>query len=131
MKHIFAFCFLFQSYCATSQNNPLKNKTVFPAVKTILKTHGYVGGIRLDSIDAQYATIDRRLNLTLTFDYGQYKDGTEGSTVTDSNNVSLEFESFTIAGMLNFFYFNGWQLALTHRFVGDKEDTILLQKRKD
>ncbi len=130
MKSFLLLCILLQSYGAIAQNTQSQVATTLSPVITGFKTYGYIGGVRLDSIKAQYATIGWRANQTVTFDYGQYRDGKKELTVIDSKRMPLEFANTSIAFALNFFYFNGWQLAFTHYTHVEKENTLILQKRK-
>jgi len=52
MKKLLIFCFLWQSLPAFSQL-----ETTTTAV-TNFQTYGYVDGVRLDSLNAEYATIE-------------------------------------------------------------------------
>ena len=130
MKNAVLFCLLLQLYGAIAQNIQSQVATAPSPVITGFKTYGYINGVRLDSVDAQYATIGWRGGSQATFDFGHFRDGKKELTVTDSKRMPLEFANTSIAFALNFFYFNGWQLAFTHYTHVEKENTLILQKRK-
>ena len=115
MKKIFLFIFICQSAFAFSQtNNSLA--VISP------KTYGYIQGIRLDSLDAEYGQL-RILGESFTFDIGEF--GTRKTrTVTDKNGLALVFPNNNFMFALNFFYFNGWELV-----PSQLNDIIMLKRR--
>ncbi len=117
MKKLLLIGFLFQAAFAFSQAT---------GEATILKTykvHGYIDGVRLDSIDAGYAQFDRFWQ-SEEFDYGQ-KAKLKDMLITDKKGVPLIFPGHRnlYIFQLNFFHYNGWDV------VPDSL-TNLLKKRK-
>lgn len=121
MKKLLFFCFLCQSLTAFSQMKPVQ-----PAV-TDPQTFGYVDGIRIDNLIAEYATFEWGAE-RLFIDYGQ--SGTrKKTTVTDKNGEPLMFARHSISFTLNFLYFNGWELNQAYYNQFDKTDVLIMKKR--
>ena len=123
---------LFISFSAFSQKsqNSLASSSGEKQVVTSAKTYGYVGDIRLDSIDAVYAEFRwRSFRNTLTFDYGQSEEKQNKMTITDMEGRQLDFELATIAMVLNFFSFNGWELAHFYNATAGGVDTFILKRK--
>ena len=118
MKNLLAIFLLFTVHAASSQS--VGNDSSF-------EIHGYVNGIRLDSIkasyaevyykswildtpvsDMQYPNLPNSSPMALCFSYKKVKDN-EQLAVKDSkgNYISLKGD---YAELLNFFHFNGWEL---------------------
>ena len=102
MKKFLCICLLFQSIQGSSQSN-----TGNVAV-TNAQTFGYVDGIRMDSLNAEYALFDWGSRRSF-FDYGQSVTK-KMARVTDKKGERLMFAGQSVPFMLNFLYFNGWQL---------------------
>jgi hypothetical protein len=122
MKKLLFVCFIFQSLFAFSQSQERSPLTVINS-----HTYGYVNGVRLDSIDAQYGQIETRLE-TIAFDFGQL-GGRKKMIVTDDKGAPLIFARTNTTFQLNFFYFNGWELAHSYHESG-KTETFILKKRR-
>ena len=117
MKKLLLIAFLFQASLAFSQ--AAGTEAIY--LKTF-KTHGYIDGIRLDSIDAGYAKFGKRMEQVF-FDYGQNKK-IKDMVITDKKGLPLIFPGFDYyLFKINFFYYNGWELV---------PDSVinLLKKRK-
>ncbi|MDB5192923.1 MAG: hypothetical protein JWQ96_2486 [Segetibacter sp.] len=69
----------------------------------------YVAGVRLDSIDAQYAKV--YIGYRSHFNFGQQADGVKEMILTDSNGKFLTFSGSVDIGVLNLLYYNGWELV--------------------
>lgn len=74
------------------------------------KTHGYVNGIRLDSIETQYAEFTWKGGDGVSFHYGQISPKRKDLFVKNERNVPLVFLNRDRVFLLNFFYYNGWEL---------------------
>lgn len=122
MRKLLFLGFVFQSLFAFSQTAERSQLAVINP-----KTYGYVNGMRLDSIDAQYGQIETRLE-TIAFDYGQL-GGRKKMTVTDAKGDALIFTRTSMPFLLNFFYFNGWQLADTYHDSSEKFEVFILKKK--
>jgi hypothetical protein len=98
----------------TQQNTSLYADTSgrLPAVFNY-KTHGYINGIRLDSINAQYGEFGWKGIDGISFYYGQNVARSKDLFVKNSQNVPFIFPNRDRAFLLNFFYYNGWELAST------------------
>lgn len=90
------------------------------------KTHGYVDGVRLDSVNAQYAEFGWKGTDGISFYYGQNYTKRKDLFVKNSLNAPFIFINRDRAFLLNFFYFNGWELANTTNPQVD--GTFLLKK---
>lgn len=73
--------------------------------------HGYVNGIRLDSIDAKYGEFVIWTPGNYQFDYGQERNKRNEMTVKLKTGENLIFERGSFATILNFMNFNGWEPA--------------------
>lgn len=74
------------------------------------ETHGYIDGVRLDSIDAAYAKFGKKQE-SIFFDYGQNKK-IRDMVITDKNGLPLIFPRFDYyIFKINFFYYNGWDVV--------------------
>ena len=123
MKKILCFCLFCHSLLSFSQTN-----SASPAI-TDPQTFGYVDGIRIDSIGAEYATFEWGAE-RLFFDYGQ--SGTrKKTTVTDKKGAPLMFAKHSISFTLNFLYFNGWELNQVYYNQTDKTDMLIMKKRHE
>ncbi len=100
MKYFILAFLLFQSVLAFSQNDPNIQKV------TGSNTYGYIGGIRLDSVQAEYAQFYWRLEKEIAFEYGQKWERNKELAITDINGKILQFERANTPIALNFFYFN-------------------------
>lgn len=117
------FCFLCQSALAFSQIKPVQT-----AVSDV-QTSGYVDGIRIDNLIAEYATFEWGAE-RLFFDYGQ--QGTrKKTTVTDKKGEPLMFARHSLAFTLNFLYFNGWELKQAYYNETEKTDILIMKKRHE
>ena len=128
---VLTYCFSLQ---AISQNR--SNATIKPIDKTPVgmadyKTRGYIGGIPLDSIDAQYAHYDRLGFDYLCFQYGQKWQKRRQLQITDSVGHPLIFPWDNHAFELNFFYFNGWRLSESNAPVSNHLPLLVRKKRDD
>jgi hypothetical protein len=103
MKYSFFLFFLVSGFSAFSQDN---TQFAPPVVNT--HTYGYIDGVRLDSVQAEYAGFRSRGD-KLIFDYGQ-PGPARAQFVKDSTGRLLTFTRSNITFLLNFLYFNGWQL---------------------
>lgn len=110
-------CIFFISYAAFAYSQPLGEMT--HPIKDY-KTHGYIDGIRLDSLNAGFARIGWR-DHSVFFDYGQGVKAKE-MLITDKEGLRLTYAKSGIIFWMNFFYFNGWE------YVPDSS-TYLLRKR--
>jgi hypothetical protein len=104
MKKLLLIAFLFQASFVFSQAT---------GEATILKTykvHGYIDGVRLDSIDAGYAKFGTRMEWEF-FDYGQNKK-VKDRLITDKKGVPLIFPNYDYyIFKINFFHYNGWDVV--------------------
>lgn len=120
MKKLLLFCLLWQSLPAFSQT-----KTA-PAAITNFQTYGYVDDVRLDSLNAEYATIEWGFS-RLYFSYGQ-SESRRKKTVTDKKGEPMMFAEQSLSFSLNFLYFNGWELAQAYYDRSEKTDILILKK---
>lgn len=90
------------------------------------KTHGYINGIRLDSVNAQYAEFGWKGIDGISFYYGQNYSKRKELFVSNKQNVPFIFLNRGRAFLLNFFYYNGWELANTSNPQSD--GTFMLKK---
>lgn len=131
MKFIFLSLFLL-SVKTHAQSNENSDQSVTRTQQEVnnVKTYGYVGGVRLDSIDANYAEFNIRwLSREVTFDYGQEREKKRDLLITDEKGNPLQFKSLNIAFLLNFFHFNKWQLAEAFSTTNSgSADTFVLKK---
>ena len=127
MKKNILIVFLIFSLNGFSQNtyNAALTTDVSPVPIVDYKSRGYIGGISLDSVDAEYGQFDRRGIDYIAFQYGQKWQNRKELLVTDSVGNPLIFPTNNQAFEFNFFYFNGWQL-----FEGSnpEQSYFLLQK---
>lgn len=121
MKKLLFFCFLCQSVFAFSQIKPTQTAVTDP------QTFGYVDGIRIDSLNAEYAQFEWGAQ-RLFFDYGQ-SSTRKKTTVTDEKGEPLKFASHSVSFTLNFLYFNGWQFTQAYYSHYDKTDLFIMKKR--
>ena len=91
------------------------------------QTYGYVNGIRLDSLNAEYAQFEWGFQ-KLFVDYGQ-EESRKKTTVTDVKGNPLLFARQSVSFTLNFLYFNGWQFSQAYYSHSDKTDMVILKKR--
>lgn len=90
-------CTLVRAMAQTSQNAPSSNEK---QTVTKAKVHGYVNGMRLDSVDADCAEFTwRLLRSGLLFDDGQSGEKQSNTVLTDKGR-RLVFEPGTIAMIL-------------------------------
>jgi hypothetical protein len=122
MKRFLCICFILPSLFAFSQTQDRNTLAVITP-----KTFGYVNGMRLDSIDAAYGQIETRWE-TIAFDYGQL-GGRKKMTVTDDKGAALTFARTSLTFLLNFFYFNGWELSQSYHDSSEKSEVFILKKR--
>ena len=112
MKQILLILFVFISFHSFSQN--LKNISVAsatdPTTYISVKTHGYVNGIRLDSIDMKYAQVRYSAD-GIQFDYGQQWSKRKEMTIMNELGTPIDFDPKTLSKVLNFLHFNGWDLV--------------------
>ena len=92
-------------------------------VVTSSKTYGYVGGVRLDKLDAHYAEFENWGSHGLIFDYGQQRKNRKDLVVTDEKGMPLWFNVPNKSFLLNFLHYNKWHLTATN--------SSLLQKIND
>ncbi len=124
MKQILFIFLLFQSSLAISQNIVDARSR-----KDSITIRGYVNGIRLDSINSEYAQFSILLGGHLFFDYGQQRESKDDMKVTDSHGVPLKFNSKArIPYFLNFFYYNGWELVNP---IESQSDFIIKKRYKN
>ena len=117
MKKLLLIAFLFQASFAFSQE--ANQQAIY--LKTF-KVHGYVDGIRLDSIDAGYAKMGRT-GQSVFFEYGQ-NEKRKDMIITDKEGLPLIFPGFSYyLFKLNFFHYNGWDVV-------PASDIDLLKKRE-
>lgn len=107
---VFSFASAFGQRATVSSINDTSD--VLPVVLEY-KTHGYVNGIRLDSIDTQYAEFGWIGIGGVSFYYGQNFPNRKDLFVKNHRNVPFTFINRSRAFLLNFFYYNGWELANT------------------
>ncbi len=131
MKLIFSVLILFSvsSFAQKKESTALildGNKQV---VKTA-KTYGYIDGVRMDSIDARYAEFSHRLLRSgLIFAYGQSEENRKKMLITDRDGKHLAFVPDNISMLLNFFDFNGWELAHVYNSKEGGVDTFILKRK--
>ena len=121
MKKLLIFCFLWQSLPAFSQLETA------PDAVTNFQTYGYVDGVRIDSLNAEYATFEWGFD-KLFFSYGQ-SETRKKKTVTNEKGEPLIFPRQSLSFSLNFLYFNGWELAQAYFNQSYKTDILILKKR--
>ncbi len=123
MKKILFFYFLCFALTGFSQIKPAQTAV------TDAQTSGYVDGIRIDNLIAEYATFEWGAE-RLFFDYGQ--SGTrKKTTVTDKKGEPLMFARHSLSFTLNFLYFNGWELKQAYYNEADKTDMLIMKKRHE
>ena len=88
------------------------------------KTYGYVNGVRLDSINMEYAEFGNRRG-SLFFDYGQ-KGNRKSKVITDKKGIPLLFTepNTNFVLWLNFLAYNGWD------YLPNPQMLNLLKKKK-
>jgi hypothetical protein len=117
MNKLILLCFIFQSVSAFSQDDNNSSVQNQPVVINF-KTYGYIGGKRLDSVDAQFAEFSPDFE-NVTFDYGQHWAKRKELRISDNKGTPLLFPTTQMAFILNFFYFNGWQPSQTYIKSGE------------
>lgn len=50
-------------------------------------------------------------------------------TVTDDKGAALTLARTSLTFLLNFFYFNGWELSQCHHNRSEKSEVFILKKR--
>lgn len=120
MRKLLFIVFLCQGATVFSQG-----MTGQPAV-TDAHTFGYVDGIRMDSLNAEYAQFEWRFE-KLLFNYGE-SSSRKRTTVTDEKGNPFVFGRQSISFTLNFLYFNGWQFAQPYYNYEDKTDIFIVKK---
>jgi hypothetical protein len=104
MKKLLLIGFLFQASFAFSQ------VTGEAIILKTYKVHGYIDGVRLDSIDAGYAQFGERMEWEY-FDYSQDRK-IRDMLITDKKGVPLIFpRPNTYIFQINFLYYNGWDVV--------------------
>ena len=105
MKKLLLIAFLFQASFVFSQT------TGEATILQTYKVHGYIDGVRLDSLEAGYAHFDRIWESEV-FDYGQ-KAKLKDRLITDKKGVPLIFPRHRniYIFQLNFFHYNGWDVV--------------------
>ena len=93
------------------------------------QSYGYVNGIRLDSLNAEYAQFEWGVH-RLFLDYGQ-EESRKKTMVTDVKGNPLLFARQSVSFGLNFLYFNGWQFVQAYYNQGDKTDMVILKRRQN
>lgn len=129
MKYLLLVSILFIAGSSYAQDYMEKAKmppSTVPAATTF-EMYGYIDGKRLDSVEAVYATIDWRPQDLIRFDYGQQVSKMKQYAITDAKGVPMIFPNNTTAFLLNFFYYNGWELKEMSAAGGGT--TIILRKR--
>lgn len=127
MKTLLLVLTFLSSVSAFSQEDefhPGNNKTNYPST---YKIHGYINNIRLDSVDAIYATIFTRYE-EIYLEYGQPGKIKEHK-VKDAQGHPLTFENNTYPLILNFFYYNGWDLYKIYNATSSSDASFLMKKR--
>ena len=124
---VFLF-FCVPSFGQTAQNVP-ENLSDFTVVMNP-KTHGYINGVRLDSVDAVYGEFSRYSGESLYFDYGQKREKRKEMIITDKKGKPLVFLPYTNSIFLNFFYFNGWQLDKAFSVSDGSMGSFILKKKE-
>ncbi len=82
--------------------------------------YGYINGVRLDSLNASYATFNWRSNREMVmFDYGQDKVANTNLILTDLKGIPLVFALRSSSFVLNFFHYNHWEFVNTYLNNGD------------
>lgn len=118
MKTLLLFLFVSTSALAYSQNNDpsldkynaYKDESSKIKLKSYL-VYGYVNGIRLDSINAKYGEFFMWTPGNYQFDYGQERNKRNEMTIKVKTGGNLIFEQRSLAAILNFMNFNGWEPA--------------------
>ena len=136
MKQILLLLFVLLSLLSFSQTGEYAVYSK-PAAATV-KTHGYIKGVRLDSIDAKYGevalttsfSVEGTYSYGFEFRYGQQWNKSNELKVTDNKGSSLEFEKNSIALALNFFDYNGWELVKILDAPDFKSVLIVLKKKQ-
>jgi|GEM_PF-1684197 len=130
MKSLLSILLFFSlpAFAQTSQN-AADNPSDFTVVIDP-KTHGYINGIRLDSIDAIYGEFSRYSGESLHFDYGQKREKRKEMIITDKKGKRLVFIPYTNSIFLNFFYFNGWQLDQALSASDGSAGSFIMKKRQ-
>ncbi len=127
MKKIILFCLILSATIVHAQE-----QTTITPLPTLLtyKTYGYVNGVRLDSIDAQYATFSWKNSNTLSFDFGQFVPSKKLMAVTDNKTVPLYFQTQDDMLVLNFLYYNGWELDQANAIAPNASNYVLKKRNK-
>lgn len=123
MKKLVLILILFRWVTVFSQTNSEQ-----PSI-TDSQTYGYVNGIRLDSINAEYAQFEWGFQ-RLFLDYGQ-EESRKKTTVTDLKGNPLFFARKSLAFTLNFLYYNGWQFSQAYYNYAGKTDIVILKRRQN
>jgi hypothetical protein len=127
MKPLLLGLFFFQSFLAFSQDDEFHPGNDKKTYQSTYKIHGYINNIRLDSVDAIYATISAGWG-NIYFEFGQPGKIREHK-VKDAQGLPLTFENYSDPLLLNFFYYNGWELQKIYQPTSTSNATFLLKKR--
>lgn len=82
-----------------------------------MQQYGYIDSVRLDSIDSKFLVLETTEfsvshNIDrYDIDYGQARDKYTATVIKDGRGQSMKYNG--VASLLNFFYYNGWQLKET------------------
>ena len=98
-----------------------------PPVISRFQTCGYIDGVRLDSINTQYAEFFTKGIDGIGFNYGQNPQKRKDVFIKDKHGSPLMFPDRSTAFLLNFFYYNGWELANSYT-PSQNEVRIILKK---
>jgi hypothetical protein len=129
MKSVLPFVLIAFYFSAFSQQAKVSASTdTFDILPVVLNfhTYGYIDGVRLDSINTQYAEFGLKGADGVSFYYGQNFRKRKDIFVKDNRNIPLIFMNRNRAFLLNFFYHNGWEFVNTTNPQND--GTFVLKK---
>ena len=98
-----------------------------PTVISKFQTCGHIDGVRLDSINTRYAEFFTKGIDGIAFNYGQNSQQRKDAFIKDRHGSPLMFLDRSTAFLLNFFYYNGWELANSYT-PSQNEVRIILKK---
>src|SRR5215218_10300042 len=132
MKKLLPIFLVLQSSIAISQIEnyyPREEVDSTNRIKRSYKLRGFIDGIRLDSLDARYATFFT-FRGALYFDYGQDWIRESSTILKDNKGTDLYFNKDTEGFFLNFFEYNGWEFVNSFSYPNSTKQYFILKKTR-
>jgi hypothetical protein len=114
---------------ATISISSLAQKLKIKTSGVVFEKPGYIGGIRLDSIESEYAEVNLQNNY-IYFDYGQQWVTFANYRLTDATGNLLRFDRITISAALNFMSYNGWEFVNSYQPQNAMQYFIFRKKKQ-